>query len=149
MNSRRFILRATLFLFALAATSVLASSARAQAISPEFVGNFTLISPVHWGNGTLPAGHYTLRIESMRSPIMVSIRNDRNIHVIFAMSLATEDYISGPDALQLTTKNGQPVVQSLVLGELNRVLVFEPSPKHKRVEEAQAEVNAAVLVARK
>ena len=148
MNFKRSILQATFLLAALAASLTLAGAARAQYISPQFVGKFTLTSPVHWGKSTLPPGNYTFRIDSASRPILATIRNDRDIHVATVLTRGTEDYTRGPNALQLKTRNGQVVVQSLVLADLNMVLVFEPSPAHQRIEEARAD-STVVLVARK
>ena len=125
-----------------------ACAAKAQYISPQFVGKFTLTSTVQWGKGALPPGNYTLRINSISSPIMVSVLNDRDTLVATVMTRSIADYTRGPNALQLKTRNGQAVVQSLVLADLNMVLTFEPSPAHEKVKEARAD-SSVVLVARK
>ena len=148
MYRKLSILRATFFLAALAASLILGGTARAQAISPVFVGKFTLTSTTHWGKATLPPGTYTLRIDSTTRPVMATIRNDRGTFAARAMSLVIEDYTGGSNALQLKTKDGQFVVQSLVLADLNTVLVFDPSLAHERVEEVRAD-STIVLVARK
>lgn len=148
MYRKLSILRATFLLAALAATLILAGTTRAQAISPAFVGKFTLTSTVHWGKGTLPPGTYTLRIDSTTLPVMATIRNDRSTFAARAMSLAIEDYTGGSNALQLKARDGQFVVKSLILADLNMVLVFDSSLPRERVEEARAD-SAVVLVARK
>jgi hypothetical protein len=149
MNFKRPIQQATFLLAALLASLTLAGAARAQDVSPQFVGKFTLTSTVHWGKGTLPPGNYTLRIESAPSShIMATIRSENYTVAIRVMSLAFGDYHGGLNALQLKTRNGQAVVQSLVLADLKMVLVFDPSPAHERIEEARAD-SAVVLVARK
>jgi len=148
MNFKRSILQATFFLVALAASLILAGAVRAQAVSPQFVGKFTLTSTVHWGKGTLPPGNYSLRINLTATPIMAAIRNESDTLVATVMTRSIADYTRGPNALQLNTKNGQTVVRSLVLADLNMVLVFDPSPAHERIEEARAD-STVVLVARK
>lgn len=148
MYRKLFNLQATFLLAALAASLILAGSARAQAISPAFVGKFTLTSKTHWGKGTLPPGTYTLRIDSTTRPVMVTIRNDRGTFAARAMSLVIDDNAGGSNALQLRTRDGQLMVQSLVLADLDMVLVFEPLSRRERVEEARAD-SAIVLVARK
>jgi len=128
---------------------LLAGAARAQNISPQFIGKFTLTSAVDWGKSTLSPGTYTLRIDSTAVPIMATIRNERDDFVARVMTRATEDYTSGSNALELKIRDGQFVVKSLVLADLKMVLVFDPSPAHERVVEAQAAPSVAVLVARK
>jgi hypothetical protein len=95
MNLKRSILQATFFLAALAASLILASAARAQAVSPVFVGKFTLTAPVHWGKSTLPPGTYSLRIDSTATPAMAIIHNDRYTVAIRVKSLTSTDYHSG------------------------------------------------------
>ena len=148
MKLKRSILQATFFLAIIAASLTLAGPARAQAVSVRFSGKFTLTSPVRWGKATLPPGTYGLSIDSVSRPIIATIRNDRDTHVATVMTLTIEDYSRGSNALQLKTRNGQAVVQSLVLGDLNMILVFDPSPAHERVEEARVN-STVVLVARK
>jgi hypothetical protein len=149
MNLKQSILQATFFVAALAASLVLAGPARAQEISPSFVGRFTLTAPVQWGKSTLPPGTYTLRIDSTNRPIMATIRNDRSTFAIRVMSLASSDCHNGPDALHLKVRHGSLVVQSLALADLDTVLIYDPSPTQERVEEAHADPTVPVLVARK
>lgn len=148
MNRKRSILQATFFLAALVASLFFAGTTRAQTISTAFEGKFTLTSTVRWGKGTIPPGTYTLRIESATSPIRATIYNDRDIVVARVISRAIEDYTGGSNALKLKTREGQFVVQSLVLADLDMVLVFDPSRTRERVEEARAD-SSAVLLARK
>ncbi|HEV2102780.1 MAG TPA: hypothetical protein VGR58_08370 [Candidatus Acidoferrum sp.] len=145
MYRNRSLLQAT---FLLAASLILAGTARAQAISPAFVGKFTLTSAVHWGKGTVPPGTYTLRINSTTLPVMATIHNDKYTFAARVMTGVIEDYSGRSNALQLKTRDGQLVVQSLVLADLDMVLVFEPSLPRERVEEARAD-STIVLVARK
>jgi hypothetical protein len=149
MNLKRSTLQATFFLAALAASLVLAGPARAQNISPRFVGKFTLTAPVHWGKSTLPPGNYTLRIDSIGRPILATIRNDRSTFMIRVMSLASSDDHNSPNALRLKVRHGSLVVQSLALADLDTVLIYDPSPVQEKVEEAHADLTVSVLVARK
>lgn len=149
MKLKQSILWATFFLGALAASLTLAGAARAQEVSARFAGKFTLASPVHWGKATLPAGTYTVRIDSTTRPIMATIQNDRSTFAIRVMSLATSDYHNGSNALRLKVRNGSLVVHSLVLADLDTVLIFDPSPAQEKVQEAHADPTVPVLVARK
>jgi hypothetical protein len=150
MNLKRSILQATFFLAALAASLTFAGPAKAQGASSGFAGKFTLTAPVQWGKATIPPGTYTLRIDSTTSPIMATIRNDRSTFVIWVMSLASSDYHSGSNALRLKVRNGSLVVHSLVLADLDRVLIYDPSlAREEIVVEAHADPTVPVLVARK
>jgi len=149
MNTKRSILETAFVLTALLVSLLLAGAARAQNVSPQFIGKFTLTSPVDWGKSTLSPGTYTLRIDSTALPIMATIRNERDDCVARVMTRATEDYTSGSNALELKVRDGRFVVKSLVLADLNMVLIFDPSPAHERVEKAQLAPSVPVLVARK
>jgi hypothetical protein len=65
------------------------------------------------------------------------------------MSIATGDYRNGSNALRLKPRNGALVVHSLVLADLNRVLLYELSAVKEGVEEAAVAPSVPVLVARK
>ena len=148
MNAKRSILQATFCLAVLAASMIFAGAARAQAVSPAFVGKFTLSSTIHWGKSTLPPGTYTLRIDSTTLPVMATIHNDHYTVSARVMTSAIQGYASSSNALQLKTRDGHLVVQSLVLADLDMVLFFDPSPARERVEETRAD-STVVLVARK
>ena len=148
MNSKRSILRATLFLAAMAASFILASAARAQVV---FVGKFTLSSPVSWGESTLPPGTYSIRIHSTASPIVAFISRDDSTSsfAIQVMSTSTGDYRNGSNALRLRIRKGALVVHSLVLADLKSVLLYEPFAAQENVEEARVAPSVPVLAARK
>jgi hypothetical protein len=148
MNIKRSILRATFFLAALVVSLTLAGAARAQG---AFVGKFKLTSQVSWSKSTLAPGTYSIRIDSTTMPIMAFISRDDSTSsfAIRVMSLAYSDYHNGPNALRLKVRNGALVVQSLVLADLETVLIYDPSPAREKVEEVHAAPSVLVLVARK
>jgi hypothetical protein len=148
MNSKRSILRATLFLAAMAASLILANAARAQ---HAFVGKFTLTSPVSWGKSTLPPGTYRIRVDSTvtRDVAFISRDDSTSSFAILVMSIATGAYRNGSTALHLKVRKGAFVVHSLVLADLNRELLYEPSAAQKSVEEARVDASVPVLVAKK
>jgi hypothetical protein len=148
MNSKRSILRATLFLAAMAASLMLTSAARAQSV---FVGKFTLTSPVSWGKSTLPPGTYSIHLDSTTSHSMAFISRDDSTSsfAIRVMSIATGDYRNGSNALRLKARKNALVVQSLVLADLKTVLLYDPSAAQESLEEARVDTSVPVLVARK
>ena len=148
MNKKRSILRATLFLAAMAASLILASAARAQ---ETFVGKFTLTSPVSWGKSTLTPGTYSIRIVSTERPVKASISRDDSTSsfAIMVWSNVTGDYRNGSNALRLKVRKGALVVDSLVLADLKSVLFYEPSAAQESVEEARVDCSVPALVAKK
>jgi hypothetical protein len=68
---------------------------------------------------------------------------------IWVKSIATQDYRNGSNALRLKVRKGALVVHSLVLADLNRELLYEPSAAQESVEEARVDPSVPVLVARK
>lgn len=149
MNLKRSIPRATFLLAALAASLTLAGAARAQAVSPVFVGKFTLSSPVRWAKATLPPGTYSISIESTSRPILATVRDENSNVVVRVMTIVSGDYHSGPDLLRLKSSSDGPLtVQALVLADLHTVLIYDASPARQSVEEARAD-STVVLVARK
>ena len=80
---------------------------------------------------------------------MATIRNDRSTFVIWVVSLASSDYHSGSNALRHKVRNGSLVVHSLVLADLDTILIYDPSLAREEVEEAHADPTVPVLVARK
>ena len=147
MNSKRSILRSTLFLAAMAASLILASAARAQ---HAFVGKFTLTSPVSWGKSTLPPGTYSIRVDSTGSRYVAFInRDDSTSFGALVLTIATSDYRNGSNALHLKVQKGALVVHSLVLADLKKVLVYERSAPRESIEEARLDASVPVLVAKK
>jgi hypothetical protein len=138
MNLKRSILQATFFLAVIAASLTLAGAARAQ---DAFVGKFTLTSPVSWGKSTLPPGTYSIRIDSTARPIIAFINraDSTSSFAILVMSTSTRDYRNGSNALRLKVRKGALVVHSLVLADLNKVLLYEPSAAKESVEEARVD----------
>lgn len=149
MKTMQSIQQGALLLAALVMSLMNAGAARAQDVSARFVGKFTLTSPVLWGKSTLRPGTYTIRIDSMGSPIRAFISKDDSSFGIRIITLVTGDYHNGSNVLRLKVRNGALVVDSLALADLNTVLIYESSPAHENVEEARAATSIPVLVARK
>ena len=148
MNSKRSILRATLFLAAMAASLTLAGAARAQ---EAFVGKFTLPSPVSWNKTSLPAGTYSIRIESTAAFPMADISRDDSTSSfrMRVMCIGIGDYRNGSSALHLTGRKGALMVHSLVLADLKKEIVYERSVPRESIEEARVNASVPVLVAKK
>lgn len=149
MNTMQSIQRGTLLLAALVMSLMTAGAARAQHVPPSFVGKFTLTTPVHWSKSVLQPGEYTICIESMASPGLALVQKQGSAFAVRVMSGVRNDYQGNSDALQLKVKNGELVVEALVLGDWKTALVYDSSSREQNVEEVRANTTIPVLVARK
>lgn len=149
MNTMQSIQRGALLLAAVVMSLMTAGAVQAQHVPSTFVGKFTLTTPVHWGESVLQPGEYTICIESMASPSLAVIQKEDSAFAIRVMSGVRNNYQGNSDALQLRIKNGQLVVEALVLGDWKTTLVYDSSFREQNVEEARADSSIHVLVARK
>lgn len=149
MRNMRSIQRRAMLLAALVMTLMTAGAARAQHVPSSYVGKFTLTTPVHWGKSVLQPGEYTIYIESTSSPNLALIEKDGSVFAFRVMSAVSNRYQGNSDALQLRVKDGEFVVQALVLADLKTALVYDSSIDKQNVEEARANTRIPVLVARK
>lgn len=148
MNTKQSIQRGVLLAAGLIVSLMTAGSGRAQSVPTSFAGKFTLTTPVHWGKSVLEPGEYTIRIESMASPTVARIEKEGSAFAIRVVSNVRDDYQGKPDALQLRNKDGQLVVQALVLGNWKTALVYGSSFREQSVDEVRANSRIAVLVAK-
>lgn len=149
MDTIQSIQRGAILLAALVMSLMTAGAARAQSVSPSFRGKFTLTTPVHWGKSVLQPGEYTICVDSMASPSLAFIQKEGSVFAVRVMSGVSNRYQGNSDALELKVKNGEFVVQALVLADLKTALVYDSSFGKQNVEEARANASMPVLVARK
>jgi hypothetical protein len=114
-------------LVVVALTSLLSGTASAQAISPAYVGKFTLTAETHWGKAVLQPGSYTITIKSTGSPLIALIRDANGDAFTYEVSGAQSQNHNGLNALLIGEKHGQPTVHSLALAELGIVLTYDRS----------------------
>ena len=127
-----------LLVVALVASFFSGSSARAQGMSPAYVGKFTLTQQIHWGKGVLQPGNYTITIKSLGSPVIATIRTADGDVVTILMATALIRNTNGANVLLIKEKNGQMNVHSLVLADLGTVLIYDPALAREAVQEARA-----------
>jgi hypothetical protein len=120
-----------------ALTSLFSGTASAQAISPAYVGKFTLTAETHWGKAVLQPGSYTITIESTGCPIIALIRNANGDAFTYETSGAQIRNHNGLNALLVGEKHGQLTVHSLALAELGIVLVYDHSLAREKTQYAQ------------
>ena len=115
------------------ATCAFTAVANAQA---SFTGKVTLPYEVHWGTAILPAGEYTITMNTLHSVTLVqSARNDK---AFYTRMPAIQDSTNGPISLVITSLHGERRVQSMNLPEFGRSLVYERLSKAEQEEIAKA-----------
>jgi hypothetical protein len=122
-HSTRPILLATLLMASIA----FPVAANAQ---PAWVGKFTLPYEVHWNHAVLPAGDYTISVDSKSSPALIRATNgSRSIYTNVPTAATSE---RGPASLLITGSGGQHTVRSMNSPLLGVSLVFQAIPKSER-----------------
>jgi len=125
-------------LVVVALTSLFAGTANAQAISPTYVGKFTLTAETHWGKAVLQPGSYTITIKSTGSPVIALIRNANGD--AFTGSSSTPAAVAGYPSVTVPCGwlHGLPLGLSLFAGPkteatlLRFAYAFEQATKHRR-----------------
>jgi hypothetical protein len=122
-------------------TCVFAVAANAQ---PSFAGKFTLPYEVHWGQAVLAAGQYSIRMNSVAGPAMVtSADGSRTVYTQFP-TIADSD--KGGTRLTITNLGNERKVRSLNLPALGKLVIFAPLTQSEREEIAKAGQTIAVPV---
>jgi hypothetical protein len=143
-HATRYPTSLMLVLGVLIAASVFTSAANAQ---PRFVGKFTLPYEVNWGQATLPAGEYFIRMDSM-GPAKVSSAN--GARTVFTKPPILADNEQGSTHLTITAQGNKRIVRSLNLPELGKLVIFAPLTKSEREVVAKAgQVNTVPVVTAK
>lgn len=120
-------IEAILFAAILTATLALAVTANAQS---AWQGKFTLPYEVHWNHAILPAGNYTITMESKHAPAIIRAANGtRSVYTGAPVVLGRE---AGGASLLITTRSGQRTVRSMNAPLLGVSFVFQAIPKSER-----------------
>jgi hypothetical protein len=117
-----------------------AGAANAQSV----MGKVTLPYEVHWGTAILPAGEYTISMDSLHTATLVQSANS-NISFYTRMPVA-QDSTKGPASLLITSFQGEHRIRSMNLPEFGRSLIYEPLTKAEREQIAKAGGAQAVPV---
>lgn len=122
-----------LLLSVLIATFVFTAAANAQ---PTFVGKFTLPYEVHWDGAVLPAGEYSIRMDSAAGPAVIRwASGSREVYTRFRIIANSE---KGGAYLTLTIQGNERRVRSVNLPELGESVIFAPLTKTEREMFAKA-----------
>ncbi len=124
------------------ATCVFTASANAY---PSFAGKFTLPYEVRWGQAVLPAGDYSIRMESASSAAMIS--SARGNMAVYTGPPTFADSEKGGAYLTITTQGNEHRVRSLNLPQLGKLVIFAPLTTSEREAIAKAgQVNKVPVV---
>ena len=116
-----------LLLGVLIATCMFAVAANAQ---PTFTGKFTLPYEVHWNHALLPAGEYSIRMNSNGvSATVRSVGSNRSFYTSVPIVVESENLCS---CLSVTIRGNQRKVRSLNLPVIGKSLIFEPLTNTER-----------------
>jgi len=106
-----------------------AMAANAQA---TLHGKFQLASETRWGRAVLPAGEYSLTIESTQQPVRIIIQAVNGKASAMGFAETSVDAAPGGSYLFITGSGADRMVRSLNLPQLGRSLVYEPLTKRER-----------------
>jgi hypothetical protein len=129
-----------LFAVVLLATCAFAATANAQ----SFSGKFTLPSETHWGKHVLPAGDYTMSLDSRTNVALVRSANGTTVGFTPIPITASSD--KGATALSVMVRGNQRIVRSLNLPGHGVSLIYTPATSAEREMLAKADQVQSVPV---
>ncbi|PYU21890.1 MAG: hypothetical protein DMG32_19480 [Acidobacteria bacterium] len=108
------------------ATCAFTAAANAQ----SFTGKFTLPYEVHWGAVVLPAGDYSITMESSSVPALVSSANGEI--KMFTRLPITANSEKGAAGLLISVRGDERTVRSVNLPQYGASLIYKPFSKAER-----------------
>jgi len=81
----------------------------------DYTCTFTLPGETRWGTATLPAGNYTMKIDTSKSPHWATVRGPSGTVQIPALAI-NDRYFAGNNMLILARQGGKRSVRFLHLG---------------------------------
>jgi hypothetical protein len=148
-NNSQAATKVTFFAVLVLIAGLFAGATQAQSL---YRGKFTLDHQVRWVSTLIPAGHYNLVVDSALGtsshPIARVVDTKTGITVAMFACPITEDS-KGPSVLILGRRDGQQVVHTLRVEELNESFIFDPSLARRRAtEEARDAKTVQILEAK-
>jgi phosphate/sulfate permease len=109
------------------ATCAFAAGANAQT---SYTGKFTLPHEAHWGSVVLPAGSYSIKMDSLSAPALVwSVNGETKMFTTPPMIADSE---KGTAAITMTVNGNERIVRSLNLPELGKSFTYKRLTKAER-----------------
>jgi hypothetical protein len=136
----RHAIKVRLFAAALLATCAFATAANAD----TFLGRFTLPFEVHWGKSVLPAGDYTISMDSRTDVALVRSANGKSMGFTPIPIKASSD--KGATALFVVVHGNERMVRSLNLPASRVSLIYPPVTNAERETLAYADQVQAVPI---
>lgn len=120
-NIRNFVV-----LFSIVAGAV---AANAQA---SLHGKFQLASETRWGKAVLPAGEYSLTIDSTQQPFRITVQAVNGKKSAMTLAVSATDAAPGGSYLFITGAGQEREVRSMNLPQLGRSVVYKPLSPSER-----------------
>jgi hypothetical protein len=133
-------IKARLFAVVLLAGLAFGGSANAQTIAAKF----TLPFEVHWGKAVLPAGQYTISMDSLAEVALIRSANGKAVGFTPIPTRASSD--KGAAALFVMVRGHERQVRSLNLPGRGVSLIYQPTTNAEREMLAKADKIQAVPV---
>ena len=130
---------------AVATTCLSGGTASAQSL---LRGSFTLPYEVHWGQAVLSPGRYTISIDSARGPAIVRTAAGAGRAILLARSVA-DSRKDQPNALLITQHENQRVVHAFNWRDGDKVFVYAPPTKERKLLAATDGSVAPILITQK
>jgi hypothetical protein len=132
-KGKRHTTKATLFAVVLLATCAFAGLANAQTLAVKF----TLPFEVQWGRNVLPAGEYSISMDSSANVALVRSANGNTVGFTPIPITATSH--SGNTALFVMVRGNEHLVRSLNLPARGISLIYPPTTSAQREMLANAD----------
>jgi hypothetical protein len=139
-KTMRLAIEVRLFAVVLLATCAFAAAANAQTMAAKF----TLPFEVHWGKNVLPAGNYTISMDSLADVALVRSANGNTVGLTPIPIQAKSD--KGVTALFVMVRGNERIVRSLNLPTRGVSLIYPPATSAQRELLAKADQVRAVPV---
>jgi hypothetical protein len=139
-KTMRHAIEVRLFAVVLLATCAFAAAANAQTLAAKF----TLPFEVHWGKSVLPAGDYTISMNSLANVALVRSANGNTVGFTPIPIQAKSD--KGATALFVMVRGNEHLVRSLNLPTRGVSLIYPPATSAQRELLANADQVRAVPV---
>jgi hypothetical protein len=132
-KTKRHAFEVRLFAVVLLATCVFAAAANAQTLAAKF----TLPFEVHWGRNVLPAGEYTVTMDSTTNVALIRSANGETVGFSPVPTRATSH--SGTTALFVMVRGNERLIRSLNLPTSGISLIYPPTSSAQREMLANAD----------
>jgi hypothetical protein len=122
-------------------------AANAQAV---LAGKFRLPYQVRWNNTVLPAGDYSITINSAEMPMRATVRSTNGKTTRILQTSIVDDPATGSSSIGITSSGNQRLVRSMNLPELGVSLIYESlfKPDKQELSKVEMEITPLTLAKR-